>query len=631
MDLFTFIVVLIYLLATGYLGYQGYRQTKTAADYLVAGRSAHPVVMALSYGATFISTSAIVGFGGVAANFGMGLLWLTFMNIFVGIFIAFVVLGNPTRRMGHHLDAHTFPELMAKRYNSKFLHVFSALVIFCFMPLYATAVIIGGAEFMGPIFHVSYETALYIFSLIVAAYVIAGGLKGVMMTDALQGLIMLVGMIILIVATYTMLGGIVPAHQALASLDDQVPKFLTTIGHQGWTSMPKFGWSAAGTAMPQAVQYHMWWIMVTTIVMGVGIGVLAQPQLIVRFMTVKSKQALNRAVISGGIFILFMTGVAFVIGALSNVYFAQKEQIKCQVVSDNVLMDPGADKKGKLTLVPENPAEDVKARAARFVSYRLPGEDEEVPLKYVLRTDKMVITRSEDGKTDLVEPRLVSITRTVTLGTTMQGNTDTIIPKYIGGAMPRWFGVIFMLTLLAAAMSTLSSQFHTIGTALGRDIFEQSVHQKHSTKSILITRLGIVVGLVVSVWMAKTIRGNIIALATAIFFGLCASSFLPAFVGGLFSKRMSRAAAISSLLVGFFTSMFWLAFVNGKTAGGLGLCKFLFARDNLVPPTWSVTWTVVDPLIVALPLSILTAIVVMLITKPMDKAYADYCFGGQKP
>ncbi len=32
--------------------------------------------MALSYGATFISASAIVGFGGVAATFGMGIQWL---------------------------------------------------------------------------------------------------------------------------------------------------------------------------------------------------------------------------------------------------------------------------------------------------------------------------------------------------------------------------------------------------------------------------------------------------------------------------------------------------------------------------------------------------------------------------
>jgi SSS family solute:Na+ symporter len=58
MDLLSIILVIVYLMVTGYLGYLGYRQTKTAADYLVAGRSANPIIMALSYGATFISTSA---------------------------------------------------------------------------------------------------------------------------------------------------------------------------------------------------------------------------------------------------------------------------------------------------------------------------------------------------------------------------------------------------------------------------------------------------------------------------------------------------------------------------------------------------------------------------------------------
>lgn len=49
---------------------------------MLAGRGVHPAIMALSYGAAFISTSAIIGFGGVAASLGMGLLWLVFMNIF---------------------------------------------------------------------------------------------------------------------------------------------------------------------------------------------------------------------------------------------------------------------------------------------------------------------------------------------------------------------------------------------------------------------------------------------------------------------------------------------------------------------------------------------------------------------
>src|SRR5512146_3062918 len=99
----------------------GYQHTKSAADFLVGGRQIHPMLMALAYGSTFISTSAIVGFGGVAALYGVGLLWLTAANILGGIFIAFVVVGRPTRRLGAALAAHTFPELLGRRFPSRFL------------------------------------------------------------------------------------------------------------------------------------------------------------------------------------------------------------------------------------------------------------------------------------------------------------------------------------------------------------------------------------------------------------------------------------------------------------------------------------------------------------------------------
>ena len=46
---------------------------------MVAGRQTHPYIMSLSYGSPFISTSAIIGFGGAAAVFGMGLIWLAFL------------------------------------------------------------------------------------------------------------------------------------------------------------------------------------------------------------------------------------------------------------------------------------------------------------------------------------------------------------------------------------------------------------------------------------------------------------------------------------------------------------------------------------------------------------------------
>ena len=70
MNTFTLgLIVVAYLLSLAYLGFLGYKKTTNTSDYLVGGRQMNPIVMALSYGATFISASAIVGFGGVAAAF----------------------------------------------------------------------------------------------------------------------------------------------------------------------------------------------------------------------------------------------------------------------------------------------------------------------------------------------------------------------------------------------------------------------------------------------------------------------------------------------------------------------------------------------------------------------------------
>lgn len=308
------IVVLIFLLINGYVGYVAWRRTKSADDYLVAGRETHPFIMALSYGATFISTAAIVGFGGVAANYGMGILWLVFLNILIGIFIAFVFFGKRTRKMGHNLGALTFPEFLSRRFDSKFIQYFSGAVIFIGMPLYAAVVLVGMARFVETTLQIDYNIALVVMAVVVAAYVIFGGIRGVMYTDALQGSIMFFGTIFLLIAIYWMLGGVIDANQALTNLVNVVPSnataAATATGFTGWTTMPSLG-------------SPFWWTLVSSLILGVGIGVLSQPQLVVRFMTVKSHRELNRAVLIGGVFIFAITFGAYVVGSLSNVYFFQ--------------------------------------------------------------------------------------------------------------------------------------------------------------------------------------------------------------------------------------------------------------------------------------------------------------------
>lgn len=589
------IIVLAYLLLVVYLGLLGYWRTKNATDYLIAGRQVHPFVMAMSYGATFISTSAIVGFGGVAGLFGMSVLWLTFLNIFVGIFIAFVFFAPRARRMGHILDAHTFPELLGRRFESRFIQIASGLIIFLFIPLYAAAVLIGGSVFVANQFEISYTTALLIFSVIVAAYVVVGGLKGVMYSDALQGTIMFVGMFLLLIFTYAKVGGLTVGHQKLTDLAPLVPPKLQAIGHRGWTAMPEFGWGDT--------RYDLWWIVIGTITLGVGIGVLAQPQLVVRFMTVKSRRELNRAVIVGGIFILVMTGVAFTVGALSNAYFAEHGPLlNGRVVK---VLDESKDL-AVLQIVKQNDAgvwEDIPEKVA--------------PVKLFGQSIGQI---EVDGKpVEIRQGRSISIVYA-------KGTSDEIIPTFIKTAMPSWFGLLFLLTLLSAAMSTLSSQFHTVGTSIGRDVYEQLTGQHGESTNI--NRIGIVLGIIYAVVISYYAReSTFIARATAIFFGLCASSFLPMFIGALYFPRMTRASAIASMIVGFVVTSFWLVFIKAQEAQTIGLVqKLTGGKTSLLADVPN--WPVVDPILVALPVSILTAIVISFFTQPPSKEHLDRCFRG---
>lgn len=293
------LIVVVYLLSLVYLGFLGYKRTSTASDYLVGGRQMNPFVMALSYGATFISASAIVGFGGVAAAFGMGIQWLCFLNMFVGVVIAFIFFGLRTRRMGEKYNVSTFPQLLGRHYRSRSIQVFVAAVIFIGMPLYAAVVMKGGAVFIEQIFQIDFNISLLVFTLIIAGYVIAGGMKGVMYTDALQTLIMFGCMFFLLFRLHSALGmNFVEANQALTDLAPLVPEKFKALGHQGWTAMPV-------TGSPQ------WYTLVTSLILGVGVGCLAQPQLVVRFMTVKSGKQLNRGVFIGCFFLIITVGTIY--------------------------------------------------------------------------------------------------------------------------------------------------------------------------------------------------------------------------------------------------------------------------------------------------------------------------------
>ncbi len=588
--LLTSAIIAVYIGILAFLGYKAHQQTRSSDDFLLAGRRVHPFVMALSYGAAFISTSAIIGFGGFAAAFGMGLLWLVFANIFFGIFVAFIFFGLPTRRLGLKLKAQTFPEFLGRFYQSRLIHGLMAFIIVLFMPLYASAVLIASARFIETTFGLDYNVSILIFSALIAVYVILGGLKGVMFADAFQGSIMFAGMLLLLLFAYGKMGGVVPTHKELDKLpatvaqqfEELTPKLesirkldtsdanVADESLEQWAAnMNKQAKALAADAKPESealAQYvelrkdaaatidnhlvvskisqngfqgwtrfpvtgtKLFYVMLTSIICGVGIGALAQPQLAVRFMTVKSDRELHRAVVMGGVFICFIVGTAYLVGSLTNVWFFQQ-------------------------------------------------------------SGRIAMTSVSDG------------------------NLDKIIPTFINQALPKWFGLLFMLTLLSAAISTLSSLFHAMGSALGRDLIECSILNKTGNSSIPLMKVCVFLSLIVTTILSFYMPKGIVAIATSTFMGLCAVSFLPMYVGALYWKRVTRAGAIASLVVGFAFSFFWMTFVQ-MPKGELPalLCKLFLGQDSLLAAPWR--W--IDVIVITLPISAITLIVVSLLTKPRE-------------
>ena len=532
-DSFVFsFLILGYVILIGYLGWRGWKKTQNSKDYLLAGRSVNPFVMAMSYGAAFISTSALVGFGGIAGQFGLGVLWLVFMNIAIGIFAAFVWFGKRTRQMGAILNAKTFPEFIGKRFRAPGLKILISLIIFVFVPLYSSVVLIGGARFVQEIMQIPYAWALTVFAFVVAVYVIFGGLKGIMYVDALMGTVMICGMLLLLISCYWRLGGIVPAHQALTDMAPLVKEHLPVeyaLGHRGWTVMPEFNsvW---------------WWTLVSSIMLGVGIGALAQPQLAVRFMTVKSGRELNRAVLVGGVFILLTVGSAYTVGALSNVFFYRTD------------------------LGIANNFQALAIQAAR-------------------------------------------------------GNPDLIIPIFIREALPGVVLYLFFLTMLSAAMSTLSSLFHVTGSSIGHDFFRTVTNARHD--NLLVTRIGMIFGIVLSIIFAMILPPGVVARGTAIFFGICAAAFLPAYFSALYWKGATKTGVWASIATGTAASIIGLVFLHRKESAALGICQALFGKSELISTH---PWPFVDPFIYSLPLAAIVLVAVSLFSEKLPKNHLSRCF-----
>ena len=253
------------------------------------------LVQAFAYVATYVSAVALVGFAGLGHSMGMQIQLVTVGCVWFGCWMVYTYIAWPTRLLQRRLGARTPVAVMALGYGSRSLGVYHGILSGVLILVYCSAVFKGGALILTSAVPIDETQALCILVGIVAASVLWGGLRAVLYTEALQGLIMAAGVITLTVGALRHVGGLGTALNALAALPP------TPQANNGFLAL------SSGAAGMNSV-----FLMLIT-----SVGVWAQPQIMQRHFALKSRDEARRIVPMVMLIIAVLLGGALFVGGIS--------------------------------------------------------------------------------------------------------------------------------------------------------------------------------------------------------------------------------------------------------------------------------------------------------------------------
>lgn len=196
------VVIIGYLVGIVALGLYASRKEKdTSGDYFLAGRSLRWPMIGLALFATNISTVHLVGLA--SAGYSDGLVfgnfeWLAaFCLILLGLVFAPFYFRNGIATLPEYLERRFSP---GSRTMLAVMGVVGALFIHIGVSLYA------GAEIIERFFGLDAWVSILIISVATAVYTVIGGLLAVVVTEALQTVLLLLGAAIVTVLALNALG-----------------------------------------------------------------------------------------------------------------------------------------------------------------------------------------------------------------------------------------------------------------------------------------------------------------------------------------------------------------------------------------------------------------------------------------
>ena len=259
-------------------------------EYYAGGRSMGGFVLAMTIIASYASASSFIGGPGVA--YTLGLSWVLLAMIQVPTtFLTLGILGKRFAIIARRTGAITIADYLRARYQHDGVVLISSIALLVFFMAIMIAQCIGGARLLQVATGTSYEIGLALFAVTVVAYTAIGGFRAVVITDALQGIVMLVASVVLLGAVIQATGGVGTAVQTLKAIDVGL---ITPYGPDG--------------AVPPPMMFSFWIL--------VGFGVLGLPQTTQKCLAYRDAKSMHQAMFLGTLIIGFLLLCTHLAGTL---------------------------------------------------------------------------------------------------------------------------------------------------------------------------------------------------------------------------------------------------------------------------------------------------------------------------
>ena len=242
--------------------------------YFIGSRGMNGIVLAMTTVATYASVSSFIsGPGAAAITYGFSQAWVAGVQVGAA-FLVLGVLGKKFAVVSRKTGAVTIAGYLKARYKSDALVIITTLFMLVFFVTQMIAQFLGGATLIESMTGLPYGAALAIFALVVIIYTSLGGFNAVVITDTLQGIIMLLGTFLFLFFVVRELGSF---DVMSANLDATMP---------GWDKLTQTGYTPGSLLS--------FWVLV-------GVGVIGLPQTAVRGMGFKNTKSLHSAMLIGTI------------------------------------------------------------------------------------------------------------------------------------------------------------------------------------------------------------------------------------------------------------------------------------------------------------------------------------------